>query len=220
MDRNDFTPCLDYVMAESGPTEDSEGMDPSIVATDHTLLRRFQAGHQDAATALYVRYAKRLQALARRQTAQSLASRFDPEDVVQSVFRSFFRRASEGCYEVPVGEELWQLLLVLALNKIRKLGSFHRADKRDAGRTVVSEHYNEVPAGVSGEDAVAYQTMKMLVDELMLKLPRSQDRIIQLRIEGHEVNEIAQLTNRSKRTVERILQQFRQQLADMISEEI
>ncbi len=208
-------------MAGSDPTNDtSDRADSVIVATDHTLLRRFQAGQQDAATALYVRYAKRLQALARKQTSQSLSPRFDPEDVVQSVFRTFFRRASEGCYEVPVGEELWQLFLVLALNKIRKLASFHRADKRDAGRTIASANNSELPAGISGEDANAYETMKMVVGELMSKLPPTQDRIIQLRIEGYEVSEIAQMTQRSKRTVERILQHFRQQLADLINEEV
>ena len=208
-------------MAGSDPTNDmSDRAESVILATDHTLLRRFQAGQQDAATALYVRYAKRLQALARKQTSQSLSPRFDPEDVVQSVFRTFFRRASEGCYEVPVGEELWQLFLVLALNKIRKLASFHRADKRDAGRTIASENSSELPAGISGEDANAYETMKMVVGELMSKLPPTQDRIIQLRIEGYEVNEIAQMTQRSKRTVERILQQFRQQLASLINEEV
>lgn len=207
-------------MAGTEPTNhSSDQAEPVILATDHTLLRRFQAGQQDAATALYVRYANRLQALARKQTSQQLSPRFDPEDVVQSVFRTFFRRASEGCYEVPVGEELWQLLLVLALNKIRKLGSFHRADKRDATRTVVSDHCHELPTGVSGEDATAYQTMKMLIDELMSKLSHPQAQIIQLRIEGHEVNEIARLTQRSKRTVERNLQQFRQQLADLINED-
>jgi RNA polymerase sigma-70 factor, ECF subfamily len=207
-------------MAGSDPTKDkTDRPDLAIQGTDHTLLRRFQDGQQDAATALYVRYAKRLQALARRQTSQNLATRFDPEDVVQSVFRTFFRRAAEGCYEVPVGEELWQLFLVLALNKIRKLASYHRADKRDAGRTIAAENSYEIPAGISGEDASAYETMKMVVDELMSQLPPTQDKIIQLRIEGYEVNEIAELTQRSKRTVERILQQFRLKLASTINEE-
>lgn len=207
-------------MAGSDSTNDqSDRAEPVILATDHTLLRRFQAGQQDAATALYVRYANRLQALAKKQTSQSLSPRFDPEDVVQSVFRTFFRRASEGCYEVPVGEELWQLFLVLALNKIRKLASFHRADKRDAGRTIATESSSDLPAGISGEDANAYETMRMVVGELMSKLPPTQDKIIQLRIEGHEISEIAQLTKRSKRTVERILQQFRQQLSSLINED-
>jgi RNA polymerase sigma-70 factor, ECF subfamily len=198
------------------PCEEPDGGDRS----DRSLLRRFQEGQQDAATALYIRYARRLQALAKKQTSQNLATRFDPEDVVQSVFRTFFRRAAEGYYEVPVGEELWQLLLVLALNKIRALAVFHRAQKRDAGRTISTEKHAETVADVSGEDVLAYNTLKMVIDELVTTLPPPQDQIIRLRIEGHGVTEIAQLTQRSKRTVERILQQFRQQLAELIDKEI
>ncbi len=203
------------------PDEDKNLINEKSVysTSDSSLLRRFQTGQQDAATALYVRYARRLQALAKKQTGQQLSQRFDPEDVVQSVFRTFFRRASEGCYEVPVGEELWQLLLVLALNKIRTLAVYHRAQKRDAGRTVGTEAVGEIASETSGEDAVAYETMKMVIDELVAKLPEPQDRIIQLRIEGHEIGEIAMMTKRSKRTVERTLQQFRQQLTKLIDEE-
>ncbi len=207
-------------MAESSPENQSLPEELSVVAkTDRSLLRRFREGEQDAATALYVRYARRLQALAKNQTGQNLAARFDPEDVVQSVFRTFFRRASEGCYEVPVGEELWQLLLVLALNKIRALAVHHRAQKRDAGRTVGNDTYSELATEVSGEDAIAYVTMKMVVDELLSQFPPPQDQVIQLRIEGHEVGEIARLTKRSKRTVERVLQQFRKHLTTLIGEE-
>ena len=82
---------------------------------DHTLLGRVRIGEQDAATELYLRYSGRLQAWASSRTSSSLKTRFDPEDVVQSVFRTLFRRVGEGLYDVPPGEELWQLLLVLAL---------------------------------------------------------------------------------------------------------
>ena len=36
--------------------------------TDRSLLRRFRSGEEDAATRLYVRYARRLEALARAQS--------------------------------------------------------------------------------------------------------------------------------------------------------
>ena len=98
--------------------------------SDRTLLRRFQNGEDDAATALYLRYAKRLQRLAELQTGEELAVRLDPEDIVQSVFRTFFRRAAQGHYEIPDGEELWKLFLVIALNKIRAIAQYHRAAKR------------------------------------------------------------------------------------------
>lgn len=186
--------------------------------SDQSLLRRFQQGQEDAATELYLRYARRLQALARKQTGTQLAARFDPDDVVQSVFRTFFRRASEGCYEAPVGEELWQLLLVLALNKIRTLAVYHRAQKRDAGRTVTAAAASE-PVGDSGDDVVAYETLKMVVEELVESLPAPQDEMIRRRIEGHEVAEIAAAAGRSKRTVERTLQQFRTRLIQRIQQD-
>ena len=135
---------------------------------------------------------------------------------MQSVFRTFFRRAAEGLYDVPAGEELWQLLLVLALNKVRKLAVRHRAQKRDAARTIAIDGVGDPPGD---DDHVAYEALKLVVDELVAQLPAPQDRMIQLRIEGHQVAEIASITDRSKRTVERTLQLFRKQLADRIDTE-
>jgi RNA polymerase sigma-70 factor (ECF subfamily) len=169
---------------------------------------------------LYLRYAKRLQALARAQTGEQLATRFDPEDVVQSVFRTFFRRAVEQGYQVPAGEELWQLLLVLALNKIRSLATYHRAQKRDVARTDHPAHLENAQTGSPEDDKLANETMRMVVDELVSSLPAPQDKIVQLRIEGHEISQIAEMTGRSKRTVERTLQQFRSRLAKLIDSEI
>jgi len=200
-------------------TTHSEGESSVSSFSDHSLLLRFREGSQDAATALYVRYAARLQALAKAKTGQRLATRFDPEDVVQSVFRTFFRRAVESGYDVPAGEELWQLLLVLALNKIRTLANHHRAQKRDVARTGSPEKMDEMTAGASGQEELAYETMRLVVQDLVAELPSPKNRIVELRIEGHEIQQIAEMTSRSKRTVERTLQQFRSQLAKLIDSE-
>src|SRR5207302_10658754 len=92
--------------------------------SDHSLLRRFRGGSQDAATELYVRYAHRLRALVKARCSSELARRLEPDDIVQSVFRRFFRRVSQGDYDVPAGEELWGLFLVIALNRIRAAEAF------------------------------------------------------------------------------------------------
>ena len=183
--------------------------------SDRTLLRRFQSGEGDAATELYLRYAGRLQALARMQTSTNLSARFDPEDVVQSVFRTFFRRAAEGLYDVPPGEQLWQLLLVLALNKVRSLASFHRAQRRDVRRTS-----GEPSLGVhrGADDETPARILNLVVQDVLGQLPLVQQRIVELRIEGHEVAQIAEITGRSKRTVERVLQKFRQRLSELIDD--
>ncbi|MEX2188660.1 MAG: sigma-70 family RNA polymerase sigma factor [Pirellulales bacterium] len=200
--------------------DESPDEGPNMQASDGSLVRRFRRGEQDAATELYLRYADRLEKLAQRETGRDLGPRVDAEDVVQSVFRTFFRRAAQGQYDLPAGEELWRLILVIALNKIRQLGIHHRAAKRSATRTKSVEHWDAVPAATgTSDDATALSTLGMVVDELLSQLPAAHRTMIEMRIEGHEVAEIADRTARSPRSVERVLQNFRRQLSALIHDE-
>lgn len=196
----------------------SASADPAS-RTDRSLLRRLRGGEQDAATALYVRYAQRLQAVAKAKTSPALAARFDPEDVVQSVFRTFFRRASEGQYDVPEGDELWKLLLVISLNKIRTLASYHKAAKRDVTSTVDMTAAESLQRLHGAGQEGALQILEMVIEELLTDLPDAQREMIRLRIEAHSVDDIAAATRRSKRSVERVLQNFRSQLGQFVLEE-
>ena len=184
---------------------------PDRSPSDHVLLKRFRDGEQDAATQLFLKYSQRLQALARSQTSEALAARFDPEDVVQSVFRTFFRRASSGLYDVPDGDELWQLLLVLALNKIRDLASHHRAQKRDIGRTDSVAAWTE-DASASNRDGASWEVLRVVLDDFLESLPAEHAEIARLRMDGYQVDEISERTRRSKRTTERILNSMRKAL--------
>jgi RNA polymerase sigma-70 factor (ECF subfamily) len=187
--------------------------------SDRSLLRRLQHGQADAPTELYLRYVERLLALATAQSAPKLGRRVDPEDIVQSVFRTFFRRASLGHYTVPEGEELWKLLLVIALNKVRAIGAFHRAAKRDVRRTAGGEAFDRAIESQPGRDEAALNTLRMVVEDLLQGLPEAHRRMIELRIDGYEVNDIAAEVRRSKRSVERVLQDFRQRLDALTGEE-
>ena len=163
--------------------------------SDRSLLRRFRSGERSAATELYLRYAKRLQALAKSQTAPVLAPRFDPEDVVQSVFRTFFRRVGEGQYDVPEGEELWKLLLVISLNKVRALGNFHRAEKRDVRRTNAAKDLDEVADEQGTSDEHSLAILQMVVEDLLGQLTPAEQKIVELRIERHDITNIASIHN-------------------------
>jgi RNA polymerase sigma-70 factor (ECF subfamily) len=181
--------------------------------SDHSLLRRFRRGENDAATELYLRYAKRLLALTRKQTSPAFAARFDAEDVVQSVFRTFFRRVSEGLYDVPPGAELWQLLLIVAINKIRTLATHHRAQRRDVLKSFGSDELSRY-SGTT--DDMALHVLNLVIRELIDEMPEAQQKIVEMRIQGFQVDEIASATTRSKRTIERVLQRFRLRLSDLI----
>lgn len=181
---------------------------PATDATDHSLLRRLRAGEDDAATALYLRYADHLRALAARQSSPALATRLDPDDIVQSVFRTFFRRVNTSSYDVPAGDDLWRLFLVIALHKIRNAAAHHRAGKRDVRQSV--------PLGdadpAAGADENSLTVLRLVVEDSIARLPEPARELVRLRIDGHEVADIAARAGRSKRSVERVLQQFRDQL--------
>lgn len=184
---------------------------PERKAVDHQLMQRLHGGDRGAATAIYVRYAERLLNVAQRNTPVDLRGRFDPEDVVQSVFRTFFRRAASGAYAVPEGEELWKLFLVIALNKIRRLGAFHRSAKRDIGKTAVLEAPVAESTEPTSEDSL--RILEMTINEVIARLPEHAQQMVRLRIEGCDVAAIAAQSARSKRSVERVLQSFRAEMA-------
>jgi RNA polymerase sigma-70 factor (ECF subfamily) len=195
-------------------------MQADEIPTDHTLLARVQLGQDDAATQLYLRYAQRLRALAVRRTADDLKSRVDPEDIVQSVFRTFFRRVSRGEYSVPEGEELWKLFLVIALNKVRTVGAYHHAAMRDTRQTGQGADFDHALHGNSGHDEEALNTLRMTIEEMLEGLTPEQRQVISLRIDGYDVAAIAQKTGRAKRSVERLLQEFRKAMATQLDMEI
>jgi RNA polymerase sigma-70 factor (ECF subfamily) len=186
---------------------------------DEELLREVRKGDQRAASQLYERYFRRLVRLTDNYTGPDLSTRFDAEDVIQSVFGSFFNQVRCGLYEVPVGGDLWPLLLVIALQKIRRYRVRHRAAKRDVRR--------ECRQGESGtaerelrclESADPEPHLSLLAKETLELMPERYREIVLLRLEGYEHEEIAQLSGRSKRSIERMFQECRQLLQEMIRE--
>lgn len=186
--------------------------DDSSDLSDADLLRLLQAGESSAAVEIYERYAQRLLRLANKNSSEQLAVRVAPEDIVQSVFRTFFRRATEGHYELPDGDELWKLFLVISLNKMRKKAVFHSAAKRDMSRTQSLGN-----SQLSGPETPS-DVLRMTVDEMISTLPAEQQGIIRDRIQGYEITEIADRNSVSRRTTERVLQTFRSRLLEELSE--
>src|SRR5439155_21880527 len=61
-------------------------------------------------------------------------------------------------------------------------------------------------------DDSAFAVLQLTIQEALDQLPPAQREMLELRIQGHEVAEIAARTGRSKRTVERMLQEVRSRL--------
>ena len=186
--------------------------------SDGSLMRRLVAGSESAAGRLYARYVSRLRSLARARLSSDLTARVDPEDIVQSVFRRFFHAARRGNYDAPAASDLWDLLLVITLNKIRSEQAYQRAAKRDVRRTTAGGADSYLLEQVAERDDMAATVLQLHVEEALGRLPAASRQVVEMRMEEHGVAEIAKHTGRSKRTVERILQESRDALKDLLLE--
>src|SRR5205823_4096100 len=81
------------------------------------LLKQWRTGNEEAARQLFDRYVTQLVALARRRISQRIAGRVDAEDIVQSVFRTFFHRVREGQFHIEDPDDLCKLLARITVHK-------------------------------------------------------------------------------------------------------
>lgn len=186
---------------------------PAQAPSDRSLVRYIRAGDPAAADALYKRYADRIRRLVRASYPTTFAGRFDPDDVVQSVFRVVYKQISARKYEVPADGDLWRLLAVLAANKLRDHIRHHKTAKRNVFQTA-GDDPDRTPARV---DETAETHLRMTVDDYLAGLSEADRRVVAARLLGHTVNEIATDTGRAVRTVERVLRQARDRLAELLT---
>lgn len=174
-------------------------------------------GDEQAAETLYDRYARRVLGLVQSKLGAQLGSMTEPEDIVQSVFRSVFRGMQSGNYDAPPGKTLWNLLAVIAVSKLADQANHHSAQCRDASRNVSLDITADNHANAIDESSVDF--FEVCMQESLDILRPLHRQILSLRIQGHSVNEIRDITGRSRRTVERSLQKSRKLLAESLLSE-
>src|SRR5882672_2722229 len=89
----------------------------SAAMAEDDMIERCRRGDQDAARELFDAYVARLIPLAKRRISQRLASRVDAEDIVQSVFRTFFARLKDYKFEISDQDDLFRLLMRITVHK-------------------------------------------------------------------------------------------------------
>lgn len=189
-------------------------------ATDRSLVARLRGGDESAASELYRRYAGRLHGLADRQMSAGIRRTHEPDDIVQSAFRSLFRGVSSGSYDAPEGNSLWSLLAVIAIHKVRRKASRDRSVA--ATSFVQPDGEPSSSQEIAGE--ISEQQFECSLNEAIEFLQPQEREIVGMRVQGFTVEEISAKVDRSCRTIERTLQRIREKLsekleADWVSEE-
>jgi hypothetical protein len=102
----------------------------------HRMVVGLRQGDSQVAEEFWSKYGDALQRVADRRLPQGLRRRIAPEDVVQSVCRTFLRRAGEGQFDLGDSKGLWGLLCAITLTEVHEQSRFHLRKKRGADREV------------------------------------------------------------------------------------
>jgi RNA polymerase sigma-70 factor (ECF subfamily) len=168
---------------------------------------------------LYERYAQRLARLAEQHLSRRTAMRLDGEDVIQSVFRTFFRRAARGDFRIDSSEQIWRLLAKITLLKARAKGRYHTAAARAVGAEAPGVDMRLIEAATREPGPEEAATLSDEIERLLRGLPATFRDILEMRLEGCATTEIATALDVSRRTVERALNLLQERLSRTIADD-
>lgn len=166
-----------------------------------SLFREAAADSPEAQSELHRRYAARMVSLIRSRLRDSVRSRFDAEDVVNSAFRSFFAGLSEGQFLLPPTGGLWPLLAQISLHKLHRTTEHHHREKRSVASESIAAEPDADRWDASDAEAIVRDELRWLAE----RLSEPAFATVALSVEGFSGKEIASQLQVSDRTVRRYL---------------
>lgn len=177
----------------------------------NSFYAKLNEADENAMSELFDQYSGQLVKLASENIHPTLKKRFDGEDIVQSVFRTFFRRHQEGKFQIDRAQQLWSLLVTITLCKTRSHTRRHLAEKRNARSEIKSGDFEFIDRNASREDAVALWEE---INAVLAGLPPKASEILVARLQGNSKTEIAKELGVSRQTIYRILKLIEERLSE------
>lgn len=188
------------------------------------LIAGLQQGDADVLKSFYAEYGPMLRTIADSRLAPGMRRRFDADDVIQSTFRTFFRRAQVGYFQFEDNQRLWNLLCAITLTKLREKARFHQRQSRGVGREVpvdAGDDSGEAGHGESGLIAAdpspdSAAEFADTFDMLVASLDEDERRLIDLKLQDQTNDEAAETLGISERTVRRMLSRLQEKFEKLL----
>lgn len=182
-----------------------------MTETSFEALLTGLAANQTAATDRVAREAfARLVGLIRAGIGDRYRAKVDAEAVANSALRSFLRRHAATPYDLGDWEDLWALLAEVARCKLRSHLRLFTAQRRSVAREVADAADADPPGpGAAPDEAVV---LGDLLNHLTTGYSDAERAVIEMSLQGYDVNEIAAELGRTARTVVRVRGRFRARL--------
>jgi RNA polymerase sigma-70 factor (ECF subfamily) len=180
------------------------------------LIQRVRAGEEAAAAELVRLYEPAIRRAVRvRLVDARLARLFDSMDICQSVLASFFVRAAAGQYDLERPQQLVNLLVTMARNKVADQARRQGAECRDNRRVTEGtlEEKELVDTASSPSERVGGRE---LYQECRKRLSEQERQLADRRAQGHDWADIAAelhdspeaLRKRLTRAIDRVVREL------------
>ena len=138
-----------------------------------------------------------------------MGAKIDPEDILQSSFQAFFQKADRNEIFWNKEGDLWRLLAAICMNHIKREFEHFSVAKRDLA--VESQIPVEFEPGLNQ----ASRKLDELIESLLNNESPLSAKVVLGRLAGFSFKDIAKQTERSERTIRRVLQMLKAKLAIM-----
>ena len=189
------------------------------------LIDGLRLGENQAVRQFVDQYGGVMRAVADKHLSPAVRRRIEADDVVQSVFRTFFRRARIGQFELPDSDSLWRLLCAITLTKVREQVRFQSRAKRGLKREVSIDRGDDdsggglsqlgPSAGPTPAEAAAFADQFRILIE---SLDPEERQIVSFKLEDMTNDQVAEKLGCSERTVRRLLKNIQSRLKRVLDE--
>jgi RNA polymerase sigma-70 factor (ECF subfamily) len=194
-------------------------MTPTVDQLDVWIVGLRQ-GQPQVLSDFWHHYGPMLERLADKNLGKGMRARLGPDDVVQSVCRTFFRRAQEGQFTFEDQDTLWRLLVAITLTKVREKTRYHMRARRGMQMETPLAGGDESGAGLglaaSGPSPDELAEFSDLLEATLAGLDEEERQVLQLKLQDLTHEETAERMGCSERTVRRMLKKVQGRLERML----
>jgi RNA polymerase sigma-70 factor (ECF subfamily) len=178
-----------------------------------SLVSRLDAASDSAAAELDEQYRARLCQLVEREMNRRFRGKEDPEEVVQSAFRTFYRRNAQGEFHIDSSVDLRRLLETITRHKLLKHVEKLGARKRDPKREEHVEGDELVGQTPTAEEAAIAAD---LMEEALAGLDETFVTVLHMRLQNFTEEEIAAKLSCTRPFVRTKLNRIRERLRRLL----
>ena len=167
--------------------------------------------NEDSLNRIFSEYLPKVVRLAEYNIAPGMKHRIEADDIGATVFRTVFRRISEGKFRFEDEESFWKQLVVITLNRLANKVRDGNAQKRGGGKTKLS--IEDLIAIASDPDPSHAAALSEVISIIADQLDETGRRILELRMAEYTYVEISEELGVTPKTVQRRMDIIRDKLS-------